>query len=256
MNGRLTRDLLHALVFLPHLALSYRLLRYRREVAKLSAVVPSSADGAGRLPRLSIIVPARNEERSLESAVDSLLRQDYPALELVLVDDRSTDRTGQIIARLAAAHPDWIQAITVDRLPPGWLGKNHALWLGALRASGDWLLFADADIVFAPNCCRLALTYAAAAGIDHLTLFPRFTAPGYWLDAFVSFFVYTFVTYQRPYLVQDPRSGVGIGVGAFNLIRRAAYVTIGTHAAIALRPDDDTRLGRRVKLLGLRSHIL
>ncbi len=247
---------LASLAALGNLLTLFRLLPNWWRIAKLSAVTRSPQGQTDQLPRLSVIVPARNEAATIRPAVDSLLRQDYPALELVLIDDRSTDETGRIIAEVAQTNPDRVHPISIGRLPPGWLGKNHALWTGAQQASGDWLLFTDADIVFEPTCFHRAVTYAEISGADHLTLTPRVLAQGYWLRAFVAFFVYAFLTSERPYLAEDPKSKTGLGLGAFNLIRRAAYDTIGGHAAISLRPDDDMRLGMRVKRLGLRQRVL
>ena len=239
-----------------NLTLFWRLRANRRRVPNLAAQPLPVGAPAGDVPLLSVILPARDEVESIRETVASLLRQDYPALEIVLVDDRSTDGTGRVMAELAAADPGRIRVVSIATLPDGWLGKNHALWRGARRATGAWLLFADADIRFAPTCIRRALLLAEASGADHLTLAPDIVARGYWLRAFVAFFAYVFITSQRPYLAEDPASAVGAGMGAFNLIRRDAYDAIGTHAAIALRPDDDMRLGLRVKRAGLRQRLL
>jgi cellulose synthase/poly-beta-1,6-N-acetylglucosamine synthase-like glycosyltransferase len=241
-------------VFLTNLIPLLRLARHARSIPQLpdSAPAPAATDW----PRVSIIVPARNEEQGVRAAVESLLRQDYPALELVVVNDRSTDRTGAILSALAEEHPGRLRVVTVTELPDGWLGKNHALWLGARHSSGAWLLFTDADVIFDPTCLRRAVAYAEAQKLDHLTMSPKLLARGYWLNAFVNFFLYAFAVFARPDLANDPRSQVGVGVGAFNLIRRSAYERIGTHRAISLRPDDDIKLGMRVKLSGLRQRLL
>jgi cellulose synthase/poly-beta-1,6-N-acetylglucosamine synthase-like glycosyltransferase len=240
--------------FLANLIPFLALARHANAIPRLpDAAMPS---GATDWPRVSIIVPARNEERGIRAGVESLLRQDYPALELVVANDRSTDNTGAILASLAGEHPVHLQVLTITELPAGWLGKNHALWLGARRSSGAWLLFTDADVVFDPTCLGRAVTYAESQRLDHLTMSPRLLAHGYWLNAFVNFFLYAFAVFGRPDLANDPKSQVGIGVGAFNLIRRSAYERIGTHRAISLRPDDDVRLGRRIKLAGLRQRLL
>lgn len=213
----------------------------------------------GIMPRLSVIIPARNEAGTIEAALASLVRQDYPDLELILIDDRSTDGTGRIMARFAREHAALgrsIRVVTIEELPHGWLGKNYALWTGARQASGTWLLFTDADIIFAPSCFRLAVVYAELSKIEHLTLGPNVTADTFWLNAFVAFFTYAFMSSQQPHRANDPTSTVGVGFGAFNLLRQTAYETIGTHAAISLRPDDDVRLGMRVKRLGLRQRFL
>jgi cellulose synthase/poly-beta-1,6-N-acetylglucosamine synthase-like glycosyltransferase len=241
------------IVFLANLLPFLRLARHARSIPRLpdAALLP-----AADWPRLSVIAPARNEEQGVRAAVESLVRQDYPALELVVVDDRSTDRTGAILAALTEEHPGRLRVVTVTELPDGWLGKNHALWLGACQSAGSWLLFTDADVVFDPTCLRRAVAYAEARKLDHLTMSPKLLARGYWLNAFVNFFLYAFTVFIRPDLANDPKTRVGIGVGAFNLIRRSAYERIGTHEAISLRPDDDMKLGKRVKLAGLRQRVL
>ncbi|HEX5503969.1 MAG TPA: glycosyltransferase [Thermomicrobiales bacterium] len=253
-GGPRAATVLAALLCGGHAAIVWRILPNWWRVPELSRWHPVKPGRA--LPRLSIIVPARDEATTLRPAVASLLRQDYPDYEVILIDDRSTDATRAIMAEIAATHPGRVQLIAVDALPPGWLGKNHALWLGARRARGDWLLFTDADIVLDPGCCRRAVAYALAERADHLTLAPRIVADGYWLGAFLTFFVYVFLAIKEPHRAADPRSATAVGIGAFNLIRREAYAAVGTHAAIALRPDDDVRLGERVKRLGLRQRIL
>lgn len=246
----------YSAILLGHLILLYRLVRHQRDVPKLSAVSPSALVGTNRQPKLSVIVAARNEEGGLRAALRSMLHQDYPNLELIVVDDRSTDATGRIIADVQAKDQERVRAITVTKLRPGWLGKNHALWLGAQQAVGDWLLFTDADMIFDRTAFRRAITYSESSNLDHLTLLPGVVARDYWLRAFVSFVLYAFLTSQRPYLAGVPQSKVGIGIGAFNLFRRAAYDVVGTYAAVSLRPDDDMRLGLRVKQLGLRQRML
>lgn len=256
MSTHFIRRLWAVLTLVTQLTLTYYLIRARLGIPRLSQVVTPSASTTPTPPRLSVIIPARNEADRLLEAATSILRQEYPALEIILVNDRSTDGTSAIMAALAAAHPDRVRVVTVEHLPPGWLGKNHALWVGARRATGAWLLFTDADVVFEPGCFRQAVAYAEEHGLDHLALYPQVQARGYWLEAFVSFFVYGFLSGSRPHLATDPKSAVGIGIGGFNLLRRTAYEAIGTHQAISLRPDDDLRLGRRIKLFGFRQGLV
>lgn len=244
-------------LLLVHLLALLALVRCRRRIPALAGVTRPDAPLPSPAPRLSVIVPVRNEAAGLRQTVASLLAQDYPDFELVLIDDRSDDGSGALVAELAAARPDRVRALAVTALPAGWLGKNHALWLGARAATGAWLLFADVDVIFDPGCCRRAVAYAAAQRLDHLTLFVDLLTPGYWHRVFIDYYQYAFLALARqPDRAVDPRSRVGLGLGAFNLVARSAYERIGTYAAIALRPDDDLRLGGRVKRAGLRQGVL
>jgi glycosyltransferase involved in cell wall biosynthesis len=238
------------LVFLAVVVPFGLLARNRYAIPKL----PKAPEGA-TLQRVSIIVPARDEGASIGRAVRSLLAQDYTDFEIIAVDDRSSDTTGEVLHELALGDPR-IQVIRVDELPAGWLGKNHALFIGAERASGEWVLFTDADIVFAPGALGRAVAYASAAQLDHLTLAPRLVARGLLLRAFVAFFGYAFVALWGAYLANDPKSKRGVGIGAFNLVRRSAYEAVGTMRALSLRPDDDIRLGRRLRAFGFRQRVM
>lgn len=226
------------------------LVRNRRAIPTL----PVSLEPV-TLPRLSVVVPARDEAATIGRAIASVIAQAYPDLEVIVVDDRSRDATGEVVRELAARDAR-VRAVRVDELPAAWLGKNHALWRGAELASGEWLLFTDADVVFAPGALRRAVSYAIAQRLDHLTLAPRLIARGVLLRAFVSFFAYSFIALWRAYLANDPESAQGVGIGAFNLVRREAYERIGTMRALSLRPDDDIRLGRRLRGFGFRQRIL
>jgi hypothetical protein len=220
------------------------------------------ARGLARIPRLlpaagpdvpaAVIVAARNEERDVERAVRSLLSQDQPGLRIVVVDDRSDDATGAILDRLAAASPT-LGVVHVADLPAGWLGKNHALHVGAAAADADWLIFADADVVMRPDAVGSALAHARLRGLDHLAVFPRMVARGALLNAAIGVFTVLFSLRFRPWAASDPDSTAHVGVGAFNLVRREAYESVGGHRSIALRPDDDLRLGRLLKEAGGRT---
>jgi glycosyltransferase involved in cell wall biosynthesis len=183
--------------------------------------------------------------------VRSLLRLDYPALEVVLVNDRSTDETGAVLARIGRENPR-LTIIEIDQLPDGWLGKNYAMYRGADQAAGDLLLFTDADVVFEPTTIRRAVALMQQERIDHLAAVPDVRVRGVMLNGFVTAFGVFFSMYARPWKARDPRSRAHIGIGAFNLIRRNVYQAIGTHRAIAMRPDDDMKLGKLVKKYGFR----
>ena len=246
----LALTVLDTLVFLAVVVPFVLLIRHRNAIPRLPAM-PETAT----LPRLSVVVPARDEGSTIRRAVGSLLAQDYPDLEIIVVDDRSSDVTGEVLRELAAKSTRLL-VLRVDELPAGWLGKNHALWRGADRASGEWLLFTDADVVFARSALRQAVAYAEGEGLDHLTLAPRLVARGLALRAFVAFFAYAFIALWGAYLANDPGTTRGVGIGAFNLVRRSAYERIGTMRALSLRPDDDICLGRRLRGFGFRQRVL
>lgn len=250
----MTLDLvLLAIAFLTVLALAAASIDFAIGHASIRALedIPPGADG----PTVSIIVAARNEAHGIEAAVNSLLRLDYSPLEIIMIDDRSTDDTSAILARLAR-HDSRLKVITIAQLPEGWLGKNHALWIGASQAAGDRLVFTDADIVFEQTTISRAMRYMEAGAIDHLTAIPEIRVPGLALNAMVAAFGVFFSLYARPWKARDPRSRCHIGVGAFNLIRADTYRAIGTHQAIAMRPDDDLKLGKLVKRHGFRQDVV
>ncbi len=208
----------------------------------------------GGNPRVSIIVPARNEEEHIGAALTTLLNLDYDNYEVIAVDDRSTDRTGEVMDRIACT-PDGsgrLKVIHVTELPPGWLGKVHAMWSAANQANGDWLLFTDADVLFRPDVLSRALAYAQAEGADHLVLFPRMImrSPGERMT--IAFFQTLFVFGHRPWKVADPKSKDHMGVGAFNLIRRRVYDAVGGYQALRFEVLDDMKLGKIVKNAGYR----
>jgi cellulose synthase/poly-beta-1,6-N-acetylglucosamine synthase-like glycosyltransferase len=206
-------------------------------------------------PLVSIVVAARNEEKDLEKALRSLLALDYKAKEIVVVNDRSTDKTKSILDRLQQEYSA-LQVLHIDHLPTGWLGKNHAHYAGAHTARGSVLLFTDADIVMSPDSLSRAVSYFEEKHLDHLAVLPRVLTRSSLLATVIVGFQFFFTAFVRPWKVKDRRSFAHVGIGAFNMIRKSAYEKIGTHRSIAMRPDDDMRLGRRIKQKGLRSDFL
>ncbi len=205
-------------------------------------------------PLVSIVFAAKDEGPNIEQALGSMLRQSYEKVEYIAVDDRSTDDTGAVLERLAA-QDERIRVVHITELPPGWLGKNNALHAGAAIAKGEYLLFTDADIVFDRDAIARAIPFAEAKGVDHLTLGPELDSPSPFLELVVSYFTLGFFLLFRPWLVSDPSRQEHVGIGAFNLVRTSFYRKIGGHERIALRPDDDIKLGRLVKLNHGRSMI-
>jgi GT2 family glycosyltransferase len=206
----------------------------------------------GGNPRVSIIVPACNEEETVEEALGRLLALDYDNYEVIAVDDRSTDLTGEILDRVAGsprAH-GCLKVIHIDALPSGWLGKTHAMWTAARQATGDWILFTDADVLFKPDSLRRALAYAESEPADHLVLFPRMIMKRPGEKMMIAFFQTLFVFGHRPWKVAEPDTDDHMGVGAFNLVRRKVYEAVGTYQALRLEVLDDMKLGKIVKQAG------
>lgn len=157
--------------------------------------MPSLADAplplSPHLPRVSVIVPARNEDAKLHDALSTLLAQTYPNLEIIAINDRSTDRTGEILDALAQKYPQ-LRVIHVEKLPDGWLGKNYANQLGFEHATGEYLLFTDADIFFHPETLARTVGYAMQTGVKHLVAYPKMLTSSAMEEAFIALFGFLF----------------------------------------------------------------
>jgi glycosyltransferase involved in cell wall biosynthesis len=229
------------------------------ELAWASRRIPRLLDEPAELtdaPLVSLLVAARDEERGIAAALQSLLRLDYPHYEIIAVDDRSTDRTGAILDELAAQSGGRLRAVHITELPDGWLGKNHAHAEAARAAAGSLLLFTDADVVFQPTVLSRAVHLLQRNRLDHLTLGPDVGSRGSLLLAVtVNFFAFCFAIFMKPWKAIDPKSRRHVGIGAFNLVRADAYRRVGGHEPIRMRPDDDIKLGKILKQAGARQQV-
>ena len=205
-------------------------------------------------PPVSIVLAARDEAEKLPRALKTLLGQDYPRFEVVAADDRSKDATGQVLDEFARTSKA-LKVVHIAELPPGWLGKPHALQRAYEQSSGDWLVFTDADVHFAPDLLRRAMALAQERNLDHLTLLAEVEMQGFWETTAVSYFGLGFVFGQEPWQISKRNSRRYIGVGAFQLLRRSVYEAIGTHRRLALEVIDDMKLGKLVKFGGFRSQV-
>jgi len=210
------------------------------------------SDSPNSEPRVSIIVPARNEEEHVREKLMQLLALDYSKYEVIAVNDRSTDRTGQLMDEVAASPQAQavLKVIHVTELPAGWLGKTHAMWTAGQQATGDWLLFTDADVFFKSDALRRAVAYAEAEHADHLVLFPSLIIKSWGEGMMIAFFQVLFVFGHRPWRVANPKAGDHMGVGAFNMVRRSVYDAVGTYRALRMEVVDDMKLGKVVKNAG------
>ncbi len=234
--------------FLTVLAAAY-VLHGERRLLRLSDQAPPAP---ARWPRVSVIVPALKEADTLEAAMVSLLAETYPDLEIVLVDDRSTDGTDRIVDALAQRDPR-ITPVHIHALPEGWLGKVHALHVGTQRATGEWLLYSDADVHFAPGVIARAVAVAEQEGLDHVAALPRLLAHDFFLQSMLASFGTLFMLLARPHTVGVGRSKAFAGVGAFNLVRRTALARTPGFEWLRMEVGDDMGLGFMVQSAGGRA---
>ncbi|HWR37070.1 MAG TPA: glycosyltransferase [Clostridia bacterium] len=214
--------------------------------------------GKPALPHVTIVVPARNEELNIEEALHSLIALDYDNYRIIAVDDRSTDRTGEIMDGIVSQSNGLLRVLHVRELPKGWLGKTHAMWLAAGESveedqqnrGDDWILFTDADVVFRSDALRRAIACAEHERAGHLVLFPTLITRCWDERMMIGFFHAMFALSQRPWKVSDPDSADYAGIGAFNLVRRSAYEEIGTYKRLRLAVIDDMMLGYVLKKNG------
>jgi cellulose synthase/poly-beta-1,6-N-acetylglucosamine synthase-like glycosyltransferase len=215
--------------------------------------VPVSSEGPE--PSVAVIIAVKDEEAEVEQALNSVCMLDYSTYKVIAINDRSTDQTPVILDRMAQVYPA-LSLITIKDLPQGWLGKNHALYRGYGASSEEWLLFTDADVVFNHQALKKAMRYAVTNQLDHLAILPQITSQSALFISVMNTFALMLEIRHRPWDVSKPSSNAYIGIGAFNLIRRTAYEKAGTHTVISLRPDDDLKLGERIKAAGLRQDVL
>jgi len=217
----------------------------------LSDAPALSLDGA---PLVSVIFAARDEAEKLPGAIQTLLAQDYPRFEVVSVNDRSQDRTPEILHGYERTNSN-LKVIDIADLPPGWLGKPHALVAGFEQSKGEWLVFTDADVHFVPDVLGRAVALAQERQWDHLTLLASIEMRGFWEITAITYFGLGFVIGNEPWQASNTRSGRYVGVGAFQLVRRAAYEKSGGHHRLRMDVIEDMKLGKLIKMAGLRSGV-
>ena len=205
-------------------------------------------------PTLAIVVPARNEASTIEPALRSILALDYPALEVTAIDDRSTDDTGAILDRLGAGFQT-LRVLHVRELPTGWLGKNHAMHVGASSTNAEYVLFADADVHFEPSALRRAVAECEARRLDHLTVLPDIPMRSPFMQMGMVGGVLGLLALYRPWRARETGRH-SMGVGAFNLVRTSAYRDAGGHETLAMEILDDLELGRLMGRTGRQDLLL
>jgi cellulose synthase/poly-beta-1,6-N-acetylglucosamine synthase-like glycosyltransferase len=226
-------------------------LHHQRWARRLPALETFPTNGwPASAVRCSVIVAARDEAARLEATVRHLLAQRHIALEVIVVDDRSTDATSVILRRLVSEDTR-VRATRVEQLPEGWLGKAHACHVGASAATGDWLLFTDADCWLKPDVIARALRVAARDAADHITLTPGVAAETLGAQAWHLAFLGSLANWISG--VNRDRAGAHLGIGAFNLVRASAYRACGGYEALRLTIVDDIKLGLLLHRAGCRT---
>lgn len=241
---------------LSYAILAYWVLAFARTVTNLVLVPRLRPRMPRRRPRVSVIVPARDEERMIERTVRALFAQTYSDVEIIVVNDRSTDATGVILDRLAREDA---RLVIVDNSEPpeGWLGKPWALHQGSLRASGELLLFIDADVLYEPDAIAAAVAQMEERGVAMLTLLPHFEMRGFWEHvAMPNLGVFAFTLLPLWLMNRTRFAGFALGGGTGNLVRRTDYDACGGHDSLRGAVVDDIGLARLLRRHGRRTEIV
>jgi chlorobactene glucosyltransferase len=202
-----------------------------------------------RLPLISVVLPARNEEDNIQKCLDSLLRQDYQNYEIIVVNDCSSDATREILHKLAEFNSEReITIINLERKPSDWVGKNWACFQGYKRSSGQLLLFTDADTVHEPDTISLAVRHMVDEKLDALTARPRITSDNTWTKIVLPMvWMVSHIAYSA-LKVNNPESKTGFVFGGFYLITREVYESLGTHQSVKGDIAEDLAIGEKLKL--------
>ena len=219
--------------------------QYHLDIVVEPTPPPSSA------PLISVCVPARNEERNIRACIESILAQDYPNFEVIVLDDRSTDKTPEILQRLAPQDKR-LKIIHGADLSTGWAGKPHALFQASSAARGDWLCFVDADTFLSPNTLSACYTKAIETGTDMFTIMTFQILGSFWEKVVMPIVMTALSVGFSPRKVNDPDSKDAIANGQFILIKRAVYDAIGGHESVKDQIVEDKAISEQVKWNGYR----
>ncbi|MBP7935705.1 MAG: glycosyltransferase [Phycisphaerae bacterium] len=230
--------------------------RARRDFPPLTEDYP--ADGNTAMPFLSVLIAAKDEEVNIETAVRTMLDQDYPHFELIVINDRSTDRTAEILESIKAEQADGrLKVIHIKELRDGWFGKNNAMQTGMQVARGQWLCFGDADCrQTSRKTLAAAVRFAQANSLDLLSVLPELETHGLWERIIQPACAAVMVFWFQPSRVNDPRRSEAYANGAFMLMNRRCYETIGGHEAVRTEVNEDMHMARLTKERGLRLYVI
>ena len=216
----------------------------------------NNADNDNNPPKISIIVPARNEEKYISKCLDSLLKQDYSRFEIIVINDSSEDGTWDIIQKYAQNYKEFIIAINADPKPEGWAGKSWACYQGYLRSTGDVFTFTDADTIHSQFTLSLAVGHITKQKLDALTIIPRLLCEDIWTKITLPLiWTISHVRYS-PLRANNPKTTTGYFFGSFYIISRKVYEAVGTHEAVKSEIVEDGALGGIVKKAKFRLKVV
>ncbi|MBI4433130.1 MAG: glycosyltransferase [Candidatus Omnitrophica bacterium] len=200
--------------------------------------------------RVSIIVPARDEERNIPNCLYHLFKQNYPDFEIIVVDDRSTDRTPHLLENFEKLAPCPFKIVRVEKLPPGWTGKNYAMQTGSKAASGSWLLFTDADTTHTPQSVAGAVGFASEKKIDFLTLAPRLLSLTFWEKTVQPIAVSSLALWFDGTRLNEEGNQTVLANGQFILVRKEAYEKVGGNESVKNEVIEDVELAKQIRGAG------
>lgn len=222
------------------------LLLYMIKSIKQSPRLEGIKNIINTFPRVSIILPARNEERYIRRCIDSLIKQDYPDFEIVLVNDESSDKTLEIMNEYQNSYPD-IKVLSVNRPDDDWIGKNWACYQGYLKSNGNLLLFTDADSYHSENTMSLAVQNINHYGLDAITIMPRLLSYDFFTKVTLPLLTTFMHTRFSPLKVNNAKSKLGYFFGSYFIIKRDTYEQVGSHESVKHEIIEDGALGKKVK---------
>jgi len=217
-------------------------------ISRVNAPEPSS------FPSLSVLVPACNEADTIRPALQSLLEQDYPNIEVIAINDRSTDHTGEIIDQLSEQY-DNLRAVHIENLPDGWLGKTHALKKGYEISEGDWVLATDADVHYKRSALRNIVAVALHHDRDHISCIPNMKNNGFWHEAAFDGFASLLFSQRNLAGVPDPESEDYFGFGAFNMFRRTVFDQTNGFEWLRMEITDDMGIAQMLRDHGAKQGV-
>lgn len=245
-------DIVLALFYSFWVIVAFDLIKEIKAVSIFEKITPKKTI----IPKLSIVIAACNEELTIKDSLKTISQQKYADIEIIAVNDRSNDNTEKIIDELSAIDSR-IKSVHIESLPSGWLGKVHALHKGVSSATGEWILFTDADIHFEDTALQRAVSYAIEKNLDHLAILPRMSNPhkDFWLDVTIMTFLKLFIQVARQSNIEKVGSSAYTGSGGFNLVRRSDFEKTLGFEWLKMEVVDDVGLGLMFKNQGLTSYI-